>query len=240
MKAATLSPLRASAAGMSPQAWAPASSGMSCQSSGRALGNTERPRRLAGFEIVGLGLTGTTAEPRKVEAMYYRYFSENRADFRHIKIRQPLPGAEAMQASLEPELRGFDSCAKRRGTSDDAAGEHSETKNESTAELTNLDEVVLSRAPTRYRVCPDVRDTGHVMAADWRPRGLVSNCLSLSEPAAPKALTVDDAAPASVNSESRILRDEGSFETTIFASGVRRHRFSVRSPAQAPNWSQRI
>jgi hypothetical protein len=43
-----------------------------------------------------------------------------------------------------------------------------------------------------------------------------------------------------LNSESRILWSEGSFETTIFASGLRRRRFSVRRPAQAPNDSQRI
>jgi hypothetical protein len=43
-----------------------------------------------------------------------------------------------------------------------------------------------------------------------------------------------------LNSESRILWSEGSFETTIFASGLRRRRFSVRRPAQAPNGSQPI
>lgn len=75
--------------------------------------------------------------------------------------------------------------------------------------------------------------------ANRRPRVSVSNCFSHSEPLTPKRSRSMTQLPSIVGSEHRILRHEGSFETTLFASGLRRRRFIVRSPAQPPNGSQR-
>lgn len=66
------------------------------------------------------------------------------------------------------------------------------------------------------------------------PRVHVSECLSDSGPNVFEALVSMTQLFSVVNSEQRILRGEGSFETTIFACGLRRRRFSVRGPAQAP------
>lgn len=80
----------------------------------------------------------------------------------------------------------------------------------------------------------------HVMPLHWRPRVSVSSCLSRSEPTACEALRAMTQRLSVVSPESQILRGEGSFETAIFACGLRRRRFSARRPAQPPNGSQQI
>lgn len=86
--------------------------------------------------------------------------------------------------------------------------------------------------------CPGVQDNRHVTNQPWtwRPRVSVSNCLSRSEPAVGDAPSKMTQCASIVNSESRILRDEGAFETTTSACGLRRRRFSVRGPAQGAEW----